>query len=314
MISWRNPDKSFADKDFNDYLEDGLLQALKATLDITNAPSAHLCGYCIGGTLLAMAASYLTHKKQSDQIASLTFLTTLLDFEHAGELKYFIDEHQIALMEQQMREDGVLSAKALKTTFSMLRANDLIWSFMVNNYLMGRDPLPFDLLYWNNDSTNLPAKMHCDYLRDLYLNNKLIQKNGFEILGHQVDLNSITSPCYFLSTKEDHIAPWKATFSGFQSIGAKDKHFTLGGSGHIAGVINPPAKNKYGFQSTTEKTKTSTTADDWLKHAQANEGSWWPNWHNWLLKQSSDQNKSPKNLGNQNYSPICNAPGEYVFL
>ncbi len=278
MISWVNPDGELRDVGFDGYLENGVLEATRQIETITGEKSVNAVGYCIGGTLLAITLAHLAAKKQSDTIKSATFLTTLLDFKHAGELKLFIDEAQIDFLESQMQERGYLDALYLQRTFSSLRANDLIWSFVVNNYLMGQEPFPFDLLYWNDDSTNMPAAMHSFYLRKLYGENLLVQKDGINMLGTGIDITRIKTPAYFLSTREDHIAPWKATYAATQLFSGPVT-FTLAASGHIAGVINPPAKKKYSYWSSDS---VPAQPDEWLKDAAQHEGSWWPHWQEWI--------------------------------
>lgn len=311
MISWKNPDGSYAEKTFDDYMLDGIIASLDATKDITGSNKVHMSAYCIGGTLLSMTLSYMLQKGRRDEVASATFLTTLVDFQHSGDIKLFIDEKQIEQIEYMMKDKGFLNADALKTTFAMLRANHLIWSFVVNNYLLGKDPLPFDLLYWNNDSTNLPAAMHSYYLRNMYLHNRLIEPNALKIGGVPIDISKIDVPCFFLSAKEDHIAPWIATYEGAKRLKkTKDSEFVLAGSGHIAGVVNPPAKNKYGHWLNP---KWADTPNNWLEGAKAQNGSWWPHWNKWLDKHSADKKNAPKSLGSKKYKPLCPAPGTYVL-
>lgn len=303
MISWVNPDASLRDVSFDGYLENGVLEAQRQIEKITAEPSINAIGYCIGGTLLAITLAHLAAKKQSHKIQSATFLTTLLDFMHAGELKLFIDEAQIDFLEEQMKERGYLDALYLQRTFSSLRANDLIWSFVVNNYLMGKEPSAFDLLYWNNDSTNLPMRMGCDYLRWMYLNNDLIKPGKLSVGGTPIDLGTIKTPAYFLSTYDDHIAPWRATFAGPSLLGG-DTTFTLAKSGHIAGVVNPPAANKYGYWTSDLKTDQSA---DWLKSATEHAGSWWTHWQSWAAGFTGA--KVPARAIK---APLAPAPGDYV--
>jgi polyhydroxyalkanoate synthase len=252
-VSWVNPDAQLAQKRFEDYMQEGVLDALEQIRDITGEPDCNVVGYCLGGTLLAITLAWLADKKKENLIASATFLTTLLDFENSGDLKLFMDDSQLELMDQAMAEKGVLEAKNLQKTFTLLRANDLIWSFVVNNYLMGRDPFPFDLLYWNDDSTNMPAAMHSFYLRKMYRDNELTKSGGIAMLGTPIDLQKITAPAYFLSTREDHIAPWRATYAGLKLLsGSKNISFTLAASGHIAGIVNAPVKNKYCYWTSSK--------------------------------------------------------------
>lgn len=303
MISWVNPDGELRDVGFDGYLENGVLEATRQIETITGEKSVNAVGYCIGGTLLAITLAHLAAKKQSDTIKSATFLTTLLDFKHAGELKLFIDEAQIDFLESQMQERGYLDALYLQRTFSSLRANDLIWSFVVNNYLMGKEPSAFDLLYWNNDSTNLPMRMGCDYLRWMYLNNELIVPGRLVIGGTKIDLGEIKTPAYFLSTHDDHIAPWRATFAGPSLLGG-ETHFTLAKSGHIAGVVNPPAADKYGYWTNEGP---ADNPDRWLMNATDHAGSWWPNWQGWVERFTGE-----KTAARPIKSSLSPAPGDYV--
>lgn len=303
-VSWVNPDAKLAQKRFDDYMQEGVLDALEQIRDITGEPDCNVVGYCLGGTLLAITLAWLAAKKQEKLIASATFLTTLLDFENSGDLKLFMDDSQLALMDQSMAEKGVLEAKNLQKTFTLLRANDLIWSFVVNNYLMGRDPFPFDLLYWNDDSTNMPAAMHSFYLRKMYRDNELTKPGGIKMLDTPIDLQKITAPAYFLSTREDHIAPWRATYAGIKLLGSKDVKFTLAASGHIAGIVNAPAKNKYCYWTSS---KIASPPGDWMDAATQNEGSWWPHWQQWIAAYAGE--KIPARDVGKGLEP---APGSYV--
>jgi polyhydroxyalkanoate synthase len=284
VVSWVNPEQQHAQKGFDDYMHEGIIQSLEAIEKITDEKSSNVIGYCIGGTLLTITLAWLKQKNMADKIKSATFLTTLIDFENAGELKLFTDEKQIEAMEKEMNEKGVLSGTALQRTFAILRANDMIWSFVINNYLMGKEPFPFDLLYWNEDSTNMPCAMHSFYLRKMYLENKLIEPEGLTIDGVAIDVRNIETPAYFLSTREDHIAPWKATFSGYSTFTGKKK-FTLSASGHVAGVVNPPAAGKYCYWSSSENTPSP---DKWLEHAEETKGSWWVDWQGWIRDFAGD--------------------------
>jgi polyhydroxyalkanoate synthase len=303
-VSWVNPDAKLAQKRFDDYMQEGVLDALEQIRDITGERDCNVVGYCLGGTLLAITLAWLAAKKQEKLIASATFLTTLLDFENSGDLKLFMDDSQLALMDQSMAEKGVLEAKNLQKTFSLLRANDLIWSFVVNNYLMGREPFPFDLLYWNDDSTNMPAAMHSFYLRKMYRDNELTKPGGIAMLGTPIDLQKITAPAYFLSTREDHIAPWRATYAGIKLLGSKSISFTLAASGHIAGIVNAPAKNKYCYWTSS---KIASPPGDWMDAATQNEGSWWPHWQQWIAAYAGE--KIPARDVGKGIEP---APGSYV--
>lgn len=303
ITSWVNPDKKLAQKKFEDYMNEGVLESLEQIEKITGEESTNVIGYCLGGTLLTATLSYLQAKKQDKKIASATFLTTLIDFENSGDLKLFMDDEQLAMMDKDMAEKGVFEAKSLQKTFSLLRANDLIWSFVINNYLMGKEPFPFDLLYWNDDSTNMPAAMHSFYLRNMYGENKLAKPGGIEMDGVKVDVRKIKTPAYFLSTREDHIAPWQATYDGAKLLGG-DVTFTLAASGHIAGVVNAPDKKKYCHW---ESSKLPADPDQWMKNAKEHEGSWWPHWQKWVAGYGDGKIK-PRAIK----KPIEPAPGSYV--
>jgi polyhydroxyalkanoate synthase len=277
VISWVNPDERHGAKDFEDYMLEGPLAALDAMEKATGEKDANVLGYCLGGTLLASTLAYLAAKKEK-RIASASFMASLINFTGAGELEVFIDEEQVASLERKMNERGYLEGAHMANTFNMLRSNDLIWSFVINNYLLGRDPFPFDLLHWNQDSTRMPAKMHSFYLRNMYVKNKLREPGGISLAGTPIDLSKVTVPVYFVSAIEDHIAPWKTTYDGPRLLGAKAR-FVLSGSGHIAGMINPPAANKYGYWTND---KLPASAEEWFKDAQQHQGSWWNDWLAWL--------------------------------
>lgn len=313
MTSWVNPDARYASAMFDDYLQDGLFAALDAIQSITKTNATHVMGYCIGGTLTAMGLSVLRIKRRDSRVASATLLTTLLDFHQAGDMHVFIDEAQIREIEIRMKEQGFLDASALQKTFAMLRANDMIWSFVVNNYLMGREPFPFDLLYWNEDSTNLPAAFHAYYLRHMYLRNDLIKPKKLSISGVPIDLSTIKTPLYFLSTKDDHIAPWLATYDGARLLAAKNKNvrFVLAASGHVAGVVNPPVAEKYNHWVGGPVTKSP---EEWLSAARNVPGSWWGDWAAWAKKTSPGPMSAPPSMGNNKYPAITDAPGTYVLV
>lgn len=303
VVSWVNPDGALAEKRFEDYMREGILEPLSVIRKITGQPDCNVIGYCLGGTLLTITLAWLAAKDRAHEIASATCLTTLIDFSDAGELKLFTGEDQLAAMDKDMSEKGVLEAKNLQRTFSLLRANDLIWSFVINNYLMGKEPFPFDLLYWNDDSTNMPAAMHGFYLRAMYRDNLLTKAGGIAMFGTPIDVRSIKTPAYFLSAREDHIAPWKATYAGAK-LYQGDVRFTLAASGHIAGVINPPGKQKYAYWTGGD---TEATPDEWLKHAKQTDGSWWPHWQSWIAAFGNGETTS---------RPVENAlepaPGRYA--
>jgi polyhydroxyalkanoate synthase len=309
MISWVNPNAELAEKSFENYVTDGTVKALDAVEQATGEKEVNAVGYCIGGTLLAATMAYLS-AKGDDRIKSGTFFTTMLDFSEPGELGVFIDEETISYLEQKMAERGYLDGAEMASTFNMLRENDLIWSFVINNYLLGNDPFPFDLLYWNSDSTRMPYAMHSFYLRNFYQNNNLVKPGNIKLAGQPIDLSKIKTPTYFLSTREDHIAPWTSTYKGTQILGGNNR-FTLAASGHIAGVINPPAGNKYCYWTNA---KTPANPDDWLKNAAAKDGSWWPDWDAWAKKLSGKEMVPARQPGGGKLKVIADAPGPYVSM
>ena len=308
VISWVNPDADFAGKTFEDYLNAGPLAALDAIERATGEREVNVIGFCLGGTLLATALAHLAAKDDT-RIHSATFFATLIDFAQAGELEVFIDEHQVEALEKRMVERGYLEGSEMATTFNMLRANDLIWSFVVNNYLLGRDPFPFDLLYWNSDSTRMPAAMHSYYLRNMYLRNLLAKPGGLVLNGTPIDLGKVEVPLYFVATVEDHIAPWKSSYAGARLFKGPVR-FVLGGSGHIAGIINPPAANKYGYGTLDE---LPAQPEAWLEKAQQHAGSWWTDWAQWSAGHGGD--KVPARTPGAGALPaIEDAPGSYVAV
>ena len=306
VISWVNPDAKLAEKGFEDYMKEGYLAALDAIEKATGEREVNAIGYCLGGTLLASTLAYMAAKKD-DRIKSATFFVTMMDFHEAGELGVFIDEEQLKALEEKMNKRGYLEGSEMATTFNMLRANDLIWSFVVNNYLLGNDPFPFDLLYWNADSTRMPAKMHSFYLRKMYQENLLAVPNGISLAGVPIDLGKIKTPAYFLSTREDHIAPWKSTYRGTQLLSGP-KRFVLAASGHIAGVVNPPDGGKYSHWINQD---LPADPEDWFKGATEIAGSWWPDWHRWVSAQAKEH--VPARVpGDGKLKVIEDAPGSYV--
>ena len=308
VISWVNPDEKLASKDFEDYLTDGTLAAIGAIGQATGAKDVNAIGYCLGGTLLAATLGWMAAKKDR-RIASATFMTSLVDFTHAGELEVFIDEAQVASLERKMRERGYLEGSEMASTFNMLRANDLIWTFVINNYLMGRDPFPFDLLHWNCDATRMPATMHSFYLRNMYMRNALREPGGITLDGMPIDLSASRVPTYFVSAIEDHIAPWKTTYAGTSILGGPSR-FVLSGSGHIAGMINPPAANKYGYWTNA---KLPPTPDEWLEGANQHEGSWWTDWQAWIGERTG-RDVAPRIPGKGKLKALADAPGTYVRI
>ncbi len=306
VISWVNPDQRLANKDFEDYLREGLLAALDAVRAATGEETANVIGYCIGGTLTASALAYLAATGDR-RVASATFFTSLLDFTDVGELAVFIDEEQIRRMEEEMRAKGYFDGAHMAQAFNLLRENDLIWSFFVDNYLLGREPRAFDLLYWNSDSTRMPERMHSFYLRNMYLWNRLRLPGGITLAGVPIDLAKIDIPAYFLSTREDHIAPWKSTYAGTR-LPSGPVTFVLGGSGHIAGVVNPPSANKYCYWT---REALAATPDDWLAGATRHEGSWWPHWSQWVAAHAGERVPA-REPGAGALRAIEEAPGSYV--
>ncbi len=306
IISWRNPDERLADRGFEDYMLEGPVAALDVVRAVTGSEEVNLVGYCLGGTLSACTLAWLA-ARGDHRVRAASFLTCMLDFEYPGELEVFLDEEQISALERRMGDKGYLEGRYMASTFNMLRANDLVWSFFVHNYLKGDEPFPFDLLYWNSDSTNMPAKMHSFYLRNMYQRNLLKEPGSIELAGEPIDLGRIDVPAYFMSAREDHIAPWQSTIRGPRLL-AGPTRYVLGGSGHIAGVINPPHKNKYGYWTNTAKT---VDQDEWLAGAEAHEGSWWNDWGQWLAEYGGELVPA-RPVGSERYQPIEEAPGSYV--
>jgi polyhydroxyalkanoate synthase len=306
VMSWVNPDEKLAHKSFEDYMIDGPLATLDVIKKATGEDEVSALGYCLGGTLLASTLAYMA-AKGDDRIKSATFFTTMLDFTDAGELSVFIDEEQISMLEEQMNKRGFLDGSQMATTFNLLRANDLIWSFVVNNYLLGKDPFPFDLLYWNSDSTRMPAAMHSFYLRSMYQKNLLVQPGKIVLKGVPIDLTKVKTPSYFVSAREDHIAPWTSTYAGTQLFTGPIK-FVLSASGHIAGIINPPAANKYCYWTNPKLPKNP---DAFIQGATQNPGSWWPDWAKWVQK-ANPAKVPPRVPGTGELPVLDNAPGSYV--
>src|SRR5215218_1895650 len=306
VISWVNPDKELGKKTFDDYMRDGPLAALEVIKDITGETKVHSAGYCVGGTLLAIALAYLAEKRRV-RVTSATFFAAQVDFTHAGDLLVFVDEDQISALERDMEDTGVMEGSKMAMAFNMLRSNDLIWSYVVSNYLKGQPPSSFDLLHWNSDATRMPAANHSYYLRNCYLENRLT--TGSMVLDNTLlDLTKVRVPVYNLATREDHIAPADSVLYGSQFFGGPVK-YVLSGSGHIAGVVNPPASGKYQYW-TNENIKDIKLAD-WLKGAQEHKGSWWPDWREWL--EGLDSEKVPaRGVGSDELPPIEDAPGSYV--
>ncbi|MGB8283900.1 MAG: class I poly(R)-hydroxyalkanoic acid synthase [Pseudolabrys sp.] len=306
VLSWVNPDAGLAKKSFEEYMREGAITALDVVAKVTGEKQVHAIGYCVGGTLLSITLAYLAAKKQS-RVKSATLFAAQVDFSFAGDLLVFVDEERIKQLEAHMKEQGYLEASRMANTFNMLRSNDLIWPYIVNNYMRGKKPMPFDILYWNSDATRMPAGNHSFYLRNCYLDNKL-SKGKMEIGGTKLDLKKVKVPVYNLATREDHIAPAKSVLFGSQFFGGPVK-YVLAGSGHIAGVVNPPGKAKY--QYWTGGKPAGSNVDDWLKRATEHPGSWWPDWLKWL--KSHDAKTAPaRKIGGGKLKPTEDAPGSYV--
>ena len=307
VCSWVNPDEALAEMGFEDYMRLGPYAALDAIEQATGERRVNAIGYCLGGTLLASTLAHMA-KKGDDRIASATFFTTMLDFEEAGELGVFIDEEQLQAIEAKMSHRGFLEGSEMADTFNMLRANDLIWSFVVQNYLLGQEPFPFDLLFWNGDSTRMPAKMHSFYLRRMYQQNDLVKPGGVELDGVALDLREIEVPSYFLATREDHIAPWKSSYRATQLFSGPVR-FVLAASGHIAGVVNSPDSGKYSHWISEGGFPADPT--EWVETATELAGSWWPDWQRWVSAQ--DRATVPARQPGEGALPALeDAPGSYV--
>lgn len=311
LVSWKNPDASMARVSWDDYVGKGVIKAIEVVQDISESKQINILGFCVGGTLTTSALAVLAARDEHPA-ASLTLFTTLLDFTNTGILDVFIDEAMVELRENTIGGKtgtyGMMSGLDLGNTFSFLRPNDLVWNYVVDNYLKGNSPPPFDLLYWNGDSTNLPGNMYCWYLRHTYLQNDLVKPGKVTICGEKIDLGKIKCPAYLYASQEDHIVPWQSAYESTHILKGKNR-FVLGASGHIAGVINPPAKNKrYYF----ENNKIAPTAEEWLADAKQIPGSWWPNYTKWLEQFGGEQKPAPSNFGNAKYKKMEAAPGVYV--
>jgi polyhydroxyalkanoate synthase len=310
VISWVNPDARLAQMGFDDYMKLGALAALEAIEQATGERKVNFIGYCLGGTLLGATLGYLAQKGQIERVNSAIFFVSLLDFSAPGELGVFIDEAQVQNLERKMNERGYLEGSEMASTFNLLRANDLVWSFVINNYLMGKDPFPFDLLYWNSDSTRLPARMHSFYLRNMYMKNLLGVPGGISLAGVPIDLSKVEVPAYFISTAEDHISPWKTTYKGAKYLGGEVR-FVLGGSGHIAGIVNPPAARKYCYWTNESN---PDTADEWFRGATQHPGSWWDDWQAWMDARNGGEKVPARTPGDGALKVLEDAPGSYVML
>ena len=312
VVSWRNPDESLAAKTWDDYIEEGAITAIRTVQAISGAKTINTLGFCVGGTILSTALAVLAAR--GEQVAhSVTLLTTLLDFAHTGVLDIFVDEASVQLREMTIGAQapggpGLLKGKELATTFSFLRPNDLVWNYVVGNYLKGETPPPFDLLYWNGDSTNLPGPMYCWYLRHTYLQNELKTPGALTVCGEKVDIGKIAAPVFIYGSREDHIVPWTAAYASVPLFTGK-RRFVLGASGHIAGVINPPEKRK---RSHWTNDQLPASAEQWFAGATEHPGSWWTVWSDWLKPHGGKQVAAPKSYGSRQFKPIEAAPGRYV--
>jgi polyhydroxyalkanoate synthase subunit PhaC len=305
MVSWVNPDSSLRDMNFEDYMMQGQIAAIRAAKEATATQAVHVVGYCVSGTLLACTLSYLTQTDEIDAVKSATFFTAQVDFEDSGDLRIFVDEEQLQLLDDLSKDSGLLDASYMSTTFSLLRANDLIWSYVVSNYLLGKAPFPFDLLYWNSDSTRMPRAMHLYYLKTMYHENKLIKPNAVVLAGVPIDLTKITVPAYVQAGKDDHIAPAQSVYKITRYLSG-DVRYVLAGSGHIAGVVNPPAQAKYQYWTNQAAHKDF---EAFVAGATEHKGSWWPDWAAWLAPQSGKKivARTPDN-------GMEAAPGRYVRI
>jgi len=304
VISWVNPDERLAYKHFEDYMLEGPLAALEVIEAAAGEREVNVIGYCLGGTLLAATLGYLT-AQNDDRIRTATYLVTLIDFTDVGDMAVFIDEEQLAVLEKRMLRRGYLEAHEMATAFNMLRANDLIWSFVISNYLLGKQPIPFDLLSWNADATRMPAAMHSFYLRNMYHENRLAVPGGINLLGVPIDLRRVETPAFILSTREDHIAPWQSTYAATQISNGPIK-FVLADSGHIAGIISPPG-SRYGHW---QNTSLPNTPAEWFETATFVKTSWWPTWEQWIAHHSGGMVKARQPDGR--LQPIEDASGSYV--
>ena len=317
VISWRNPDQSMADKTWDDYIENAPIKAIDVVKEITGAETINALGFCVGGTILSTALAVLAARGEKP-VESVTLLTSLLDFTDTGILDIFIDETSVKYREAEMGKGGLLKGKDLASTFSFLRPNDLVWNYVVGNYLKGETPPPFDLLYWNSDSTNLPGPFYAWYLRNTYFENNLIKPGKMVVCGEKVDLGKLDMPFYLYGSREDHIVPIGGAYASTQVLPGK-KRFVMGASGHIAGVINPPAKKKRSYWTNDQLTSSRTAGDkypasqeDWQKNATEHAGSWWTDWSDWLQSHAGKQIAAPKTYGSRKFKAIEPAPGSYV--
>ena len=313
IVSWRNPDESIAHTTWENYVNDVVLKAIEITAELSPSKTVNTLGFCIGGTILSNALAVLAARGDK-RVASATFLTTLVDFQNTGVLDLFIDEALVQMREMQIGEGGLLDGRDLATTFSFLRPNELVWNYVVGNYLKGETPPPFDILYWNVDSTNVPGPMYTWYLRKTYLENQLCQPGALTVCGEKIDLAHIDVPVYYYASREDHIVPLQGAYNSMKRLKKAKRRFVVGASGHIAGVINPASANKrnYWLGANPARGNYAETADDWLAAAKEMPGSWWSDWMAWLQAQSGKAVAAPKKAGNAKYAPMEAAPGSYV--
>ncbi|MDF3036861.1 MAG: poly(R)-hydroxyalkanoic acid synthase [Paucimonas sp.] len=311
LISWRNADESLAETRWDDYVEDAVMNAIQIVQKISKQEKINALGFCIGGTLLATALAVLAARGENP-VASLTLLTAFLDFSDTGVIDVFVDEMQVSMREQSMGKAGVMPGREFTSTFSSLRPNDLVWNYVGSNYLKGETPPPFDLLYWNADATNLPGPMFCWYLRNTYLENNLKEPGKLIVAGEKVDLGKINAPAFVYASREDHIVPWQSAYASVKLLNPKkpaQNHFVLGASGHIAGVINPPAKKKRSFWTND---KLAADAEQWLDKAVEHPGSWWTEWSGFLASHAGKKVAAPRKPGSAVFKAIEPAPGRYV--
>lgn len=317
LISWRNPlstdNDGIQQATWGDYLNNGVLDAIDTVKEITNQDQINALGFCVGGTMLASALA-IAKSKGEDPVNSLTLLTSLLDFTDTGVLNVFVNEVHASMRDQQFASGGLMTAQELATTFSFLRPGELVWNYVSNGYLMGKEPPAFDLLYWNSDGTNLPGPFFAWYFRNTYLENNLVKPDFLSIDGNKVDLSSLDMPSYVYASREDHIVPWQGAYASLNVLKG-DRRFVLGASGHIAGVINPPARNRRNYWTSNTDIKASQSAvdsQDWIENSEKHDGSWWPDWSQWLKQQSGDLVKATKTCGSEKFPTLEDAPGSYV--
>jgi polyhydroxyalkanoate synthase subunit PhaC len=308
MISWRNIPPELGHLTWDDYLEQGVLQAIGVAREISHSPTINALGFCVGGTLLACSLAVLAARREH-LIASATFLTTMLDFADPGEIGVYVSDEYLAAREPALLAGARVHGSELANAFASLRPNELVWNYVVSNYLKGRTPPPFDLLYWNSDSANLPGPMYAYYLRNMYLDNRLREPRALTMCGKPIDLSRIAMPSYVYASRDDHIVPWRSAYRTIGLVGG-DVSFALGASGHIAGVVNPPQKKKRNFWTNALLTDDP---DEWLARAQSHPGSWWPNWTEWLVEHAGARRPAPTREGSARHRPLGPAPGMYVL-